>query len=96
LVFDSDRADFTTAATPDRQKGKNSGILKPIALPTGHEYLSLKLRQLRAVEPDVLMGRRGVPGWDGKHYSSGLLINGPIVNPPKSGLPYTYTARSPA
>ena len=56
---------------------RNTGLLRPGPFPTW-PYLEYAPWYQRVMEPDVLMGRRGVFGWDGLAYDRGLMINRPI------------------
>lgn len=53
----------------------NSGILKPPPLPKGN-FLERSPWYRRTIEHDVLLGRRGVVGWNGGPVDEGLLLEG--------------------
>jgi len=58
---------------------RHSGVLEPAAFPTGpfKQYMPW---HMRVMESDVLIGRRGSAGWDGKSYDAGQWIT-PYIEP---------------
>ena len=58
--------------------GRHTGILRPPALPRG-PFMNHQPWHLRVLEPDIMMGRRGVLGWDGLDHNKGLMVNGGVA-----------------
>ena len=52
---------------------RNSGVLRPTALPSWH-YAEHPLWYQRVLEADYILGRRGTQGWDGQEEDRGVLI----------------------
>ena len=65
---------------------RNTGRLRPPAFPSWR-FPEVPLWYQRALEPDVLLGRRGLAGWDGLPYDAGLLWAKPFPDPPPQGAP---------
>ncbi len=61
----------------DRQTGddayRGTGELQPTALPAGL-YMDYLPWHLRVAEGDMILGRRGLHGWDGKQYDNGVAL----------------------
>ena len=56
---------------------RHSGQMKPLPLAAG-DYLAYPPWHLRVLEADVLLGRRGILGYDGKTFDLGLEIGAAI------------------
>ncbi len=63
---------------------RNTGELESLAIPTGL-YIDYLPWHVRVLEGDVLLGRTGLYGWDGKQYDNGVVL-APRVEPDKSVL----------
>ncbi len=61
---------------------RNTAEFKPLSVPTGR-YINYLPWHVRVLETDVLLGRAGVYGWDGKQYDNGVVME-PRLEPDKS------------
>ena len=65
------------ASGPEEHECSGSGVLAALPLPGGSRYMDYPAWHLRAIEPDYLMGRRGLLGWSGT-FDRYLLLDGPM------------------
>ena len=76
------------------RRGRHNGFLKPVSLPVG-PYSDYAPWHIQAVEPDILLGRRGMAGWDRRP-----RVEHPVPwetwQKPGQGLDRFYHAPTPA